>query len=253
MIHLALVGLLFAVAPGWAGTASADEPVRPDLSDPNVKREVQLDVLEGMYQSGLYEEALRVVAELRSQGIKDDRLDIIQAKVMSGRGLRTDAIAMLQALVKRSPRNADAWSALGVVYADHQKVAESIAALEKAARLAPGDASILNNLGYVQMAAGRFEPAVESFKKALVLDPSQARTRNNLGFALARAERDSEALEMFRSSGSEADARYNLGVACELRMDPTSALAHYQAALQSQPDHPQAKAALSRLLHPESP
>lgn len=252
MNRLALLVLLGVAAPARAG-AAADEPMRPDLSDPAVKREVQLDVLEGLYDAGMYDDALRVAGELRSQGVKDDRLDILQAQVMSARGLRTDAISMLQALVRRSPRNAAAWSALGVVFADHKMLSDSIGALEKAARLAPNDAAVLNNLGYVQMASGKFTPAVDSFKKSLMLDPSQARTRNNLGFALARAERDMEALEMFRSSGSEADARYNLGLACELRMDPTSALAHYQAALQSQPDHPQAKAALNRLLHPESP
>lgn len=252
MISLLLATVLSG-APALAAAPSGDVPMRPDLTDPATKRRVQLDVLQGMYDAHMYDDALKVAGELRAQGLDDERLDILQARVMSAKGMRTEASDMLERLVKRKPGSAEAWSTLGVVYADARNFDASAKALEKASRLSPSDAAIFNNLGWVQMTAGKHDKAIESFKRALVLDPSQERTRNNLGFALARAERDIEALEAFRSVGSEADARYNLGVACEMRMDTTSALAQYQAALQAQSDHPLAKAALARLLYRESP
>lgn len=247
-----LLALIFALDTAGAA-ARSDAPERPDLSDPAVKARVQLDVLEGLYRAGMLDEALRAAGDIRSQGVKDPRLDILQARVMSAKGMRSEATAMLEGVTRKHRRNAEAWAALGIIHADEERIAESLDALQKAAKFAPNDADVRNNLGFVQMAAGRYDDAIDTFKAAIALDPSEARTRNNLGFALARADRDSDALEAFRSAGSEADARYNLGVACELRMDVTSALAQYQAALQSQPEHPQAKAALARLLHEESP
>lgn len=249
-----MIALTLVLALGVADAAAkADEPERPDLSDPAVKAQVQLDVLEGLFQAGMLDDALRASAEIRAQGVKDPRLDILQARVMAAKGMRSEATAMLEGVTRKHRRNAEAWAALGIIHADERRIAESVDALEKAAKFSPNDADIRNNLGFVQMAAGRYDDAIDTFKAAIALDPSEARTRNNLGFALARADRDSDALEAFRSAGSEADARYNLGVACELRMDVTSALAQYQAALQAQPEHPQAKAALARLLHEESP
>lgn len=247
-----LLALRLASGPAHAA-AKGEVPERPDLADPVVKEQIQLDVLEGLYRSGMVDDALRAAAEIRSQGVKSQRLDVLQAQVMAAKGLRTEATAMLEGVVDHHPKNADAWAALGIIYADEKRLDVSLKALERAVKLEPADADVRNNLGFVQMVAGRYDDAVDTFKAAIALDPSEVRTRNNLGFALARDSRDSDALEAFRSAGSEADARYNLGVACELRMDVTSALAQYQAALQAQPEHPQAKAALARLLHEESP
>jgi Tfp pilus assembly protein PilF len=243
---------VFLLAAALAGSDDGI-PVRPDLSDPDVKRAVQLDVLEDLVEEQLYEDALRTAADLRAQGVRDERLDVAQARAMAANGLRTEAIALLQGVVKRHPQNAHGWAALGIVSADNKDLVGAVRAFERATRLEPGNAGHHNNLGWVQLATGRPEPAIESFKRSLALDPSQERTRNNLGFALARAERDTEALEVFRSVGSESDARYNLGVACEQRLDTTSALAQYQAALRAQADHPKARAALMRLLPQDSP
>jgi Flp pilus assembly protein TadD len=111
----------------------------------------------------------------------------------------------------------------------------------------------MNILGYLEMARGRNQRAVELFEAAIVQDPSNSRTRNNLGFALARLERDTDALAAFRAAGTEADARYDMGVACELRGDTASALTNYQAAISASSQHEPARAALARLLHTESP
>jgi Flp pilus assembly protein TadD len=237
------------------GVALAAEPLptAPDWSDRSARESAQLDVIAGLIDAGLAEQALQAAAEARAQGSHDGRLDVLQARAMHAAGMHAEAAAMLEGHLDKSPRDASGWSALGVVRADQGDTKGSLQALERAHRLSPSDPTILNNLGYVQMAAGQSDAAVASFQRSLALDPSQGRTRNNLGFALARLERDTQALEAFRAAGSEADAHYNLGTACLARGDRASALSEFNAALATTPGHPAATAALAQLLQEPTP
>lgn len=245
-----VLALALALAtPAWARPAAE---AAPDLTQPAERARAQLDVLDGLVRSGMVSDALGVAAQLRAAGLDDPRLDLLQARAMHAQGMNAQAVAMLRGLTRRTPRDAAVWSELGLVLADLNDTTGAIDALDHARRRAPADAAILNNLGYLRLAANQPDRAVTLFEAALVQDPSSARTRNNLGFALARLERDTEALELFRAAGTEGDARYNLGVACELRGDTASALTQYQAALAAAPEHASAAAALARLLHPES-
>lgn len=243
--------LALAVTPA-ALAASADEP-RPDLADPHTREVAQLDVLEGLIEARMIDQALVVARDLREAGIKSPRLDVLQARAMHARGMDSDALALLQKVVARQPRNADAWAEMGLIHADAKEVDAAIAAYQKAARLDDGNAHHLNNLGFLLYAKGEYASAIDAYRKAVVLDPADSRTRNNLGFALARLEKDTEALEIFRSANDEADARYNLGVACEMRHDRVSAINNFQAAVAARPDHVRAQNALTALLSVESP
>lgn len=244
------LGLLGSPLPAHARTRH--ELTSLDLSEPATRTQAQLDVLDGLVRGGMVSDALRVATELRASGLKDPRLDLLQAEAMNAQGLSSQAAAMLTDLVKQQPRNAEAWSVLGIVLSDVKDREGALTALQRAYRLAPTSAKIMNNLGYLEMARGRNQRAVELFEAAIVQDPSNARTRNNLGFALARLERDTDALAAFRAAGTEADARYDMGVACELRGDTASALTNYQAAISASSQHEPARAALARLLHTES-
>ncbi len=237
--------LLVALAHAFAG---ASEAAGPDLTDPAVREATQLDVLDALLEAGMAEQALEMVSEMRKSGADSVRLDVAQARAMHMRGLATDATELLLGVVKKHPREASAWSQLGVVYADGGKLEEAEAALRKAAKLQPENADIQNNLGFVLLSARKNEPAIDAFRVALKLDPASKRTRNNLGFALVRLERYDEALEAFRAANAEPDARYNFGVACESAGDRAAAITSYQAAVSAQPGHPQAAAALTRLL-----
>ena len=247
--RLLALGLLLA-GPAFA---REKEVLSPDLSQPQARAEAQLNVLEGLVRSGMVEDALRVASQLRESGMDDPKLDLLQARAMHAAGMSAQAAEMLKTLTRHQPRDEAAWSELGVVLADTQDTAGAIVALERARRLDPEDPRVLNNLGYLEMASGDSKRAVTLLQAALVQEPSNIRTRNNLGFALARLERDSEAHTAFLAAGSEADARYNMGVACEQRGDTASALTNYQAALAASENHGPARAAISRLLHTESP
>ena len=231
-----------------ATLAHAESADAPNWDDARTRANAQVGILDAMVEAKMYSKALQVLADIRAEGADDPRLDVIQARALHATGMSSQARQILETRTRQSPRNVEAWSALGVVCADAGDLPAAEHALERARRLSPKDADILNNLGYVKLSQGHAEPALKLFEAALMQAPSSLRARNNLGFALARLERDSAALEAFRAAGSEADARYNLAVACTNRGDRPNAIAQLHAALESNPEHVAANAALKRLL-----
>lgn len=246
-----MIGVLCLVSMVWAVPEVVD--YQPDLSNPKVRLETQLEVLEGLVDNGMHEQALSMIGEVRKQGARDVRLDLIQGRAMHLAGLDDEALALVQKVTKKHPSHGEALAALGLMYADAGRVNDAVDALKRAARILPDDADIQNNLGFALLAQGNAELAAGCFRKALALDPGSVATRNNLGFALVRLDRYDEALKAFRTGNGEADARYNLGVACEMHDDRAGALTSYQAAISAQPGHAAAVEALSRLLKEGSP
>lgn len=250
--------IAFILAFSLAVAAGAEPlPIQPDLSDPTVRLETQLRVLDTMVSSGMSAQAMEMVRTIREQGVEDVRLDVVQARAMVSSGMNIEARSMLESAVKKHRRSAEAWAQLGIIYADEDALDKAEDALTRAARYAPKDADIRNNLGWILLARGHNDAALREIQAALKLNPGSARTRNNLGFALARLEKDTQALEAFRAAavadgGGEADARYNMGVAMEQRGERDTAIVQYQMALQSRPDHSLAQAALHRLIAPEA-
>ena len=104
-----------------------------------------------------------------------------------------------------------------------------------------------NNLGFVLMGMGRCEEAVEELQKVLDADGTNARYRNNLAFALVCQGDGQRALKLFRSTGPEADARYNMGIAYERLGKFPSAILQYREALAADPEHVGAREALATL------
>jgi Tfp pilus assembly protein PilF len=236
------------------GVAGAEPGIQPDLTNPRVKLETQLDILEGFLDNQMAPQALAMVGEMHKQGVRSVELDVLEARAMHLEGLHHDAERLLRKVTRSHPGHARAWAQLGIVLADGGQLKEASAALKKAARLAPRDADVHNNYGFVLLALGESEAAVEAFRDALAIDPASQRTRNNLGFALVRLDRYDEAMETFRAAAvSEADARYNFAVACEQKGDRAGAIVGYESAIRAQPGHPEAVPALSRILSESSP
>lgn len=98
---------------------------------------------------------------------------------------------------------------------------------------------------------GRLPEAAAAYDEAIALDPRLAEAFFNSGLvlldmdSLARAEGQFARAAAIRPGYPEA--HYYLGVARELRGDPTGARAGYQQALNLRPDDPRAREALERL------
>ena len=98
---------------------------------------------------------------------------------------------------------------------------------------------------------GTAEGTVEAWPlrlvQRLVVNVQQALDVFAAEFTLVALGNHQEALRIFRSTGSEPDARFNLGVAFERAGRPTSAVLQYEHAVNISPQHELANDALSRL------
>ncbi|MCK6506806.1 tetratricopeptide repeat protein [Myxococcota bacterium] len=219
--------------------------------------DARIDMADALVRGGNAEKALEMVRQMRTEGIREPRLDVVQARALREIGLTDDAESLLVDLVKHHPREAAAWNQLGILCLDDQRVDQAVVHLERARRLAPEDPQILNNLGFALLAAQQPGPAIDVLREALRLDGADRQIRNNLGFALVADRREDEALRVFRAGLAEPDARYNLGLGLELRGDEAAAVDAYVQVLRQWPMHKPALDGLRRLrpgeLHRISP
>lgn len=247
--------LLFACAMRQAPTAGLELAAWTE-EDP---AEVQLAVVDALVDSESWDPALKAINELRSQGLDDPRLDVLQARALLGKARPKEALAVLD----KVPRSNDPeyWRVRSLAYMDLGDVDAALECARKALRLGRGEdepyqAKLQNNLGFCLASSGRWEEAESAYRAALTLDPTFDRARNNLAFALAAQDRDEEAYDAFYDAtevyGLAEDQRQsmawmNLGVAQEARGDTAEAVFSYQKALELAPDNTRAAEYLNRL------
>lgn len=252
MRRASLIALLLASGPAFGrdpGRSTAGQVLEeiPAWRTEEGRKAVWRDVAKWAIDNGLPDEALAMVARLHEVGEHSPELDVIQARALHAQGLPAEARTKLEQIVDRTPRNVDAWRALGVVLADMGEPEPAVTALQRALKLQDGDVATRNNLGFLLMALGRCPEAVEHLALCVSQDGTQPRYRNNLASALVCNGEPERALQLFRSTGTELDALYNLGVAHERAGQLDQARASYEQALALDPDYPSAKDALARL------
>ncbi len=104
------------------------------------------------------------------------------------------ARGLLQALVKRQPRNVEALRTLAAVHShlgDSPKVMAGL--LRRAIGAAPKDASLQRDLGTVLLRAAEYEPARRALERATTLDPGHAPAWTALGQVYHRQRRTADA------------------------------------------------------------
>lgn len=193
-------------------------------------------------------QALDMVRRLHEADVHEPQLDLIQGRALSAQGMTEEARHILEDVRDKLRRDPRPYRALGVVYADAGETDRAIDALQKAVELGDDDEpATRNNLGFLLMASGRCAEAIPHLEAVLALDGTNVRYRNNLAFSLVCTGEHQRALTLFRSTGDEADARYNMGVAYERLDKLPSAILQYQHALESDPEHDRAREAFARL------
>lgn len=230
------------------GSAAAESKPKP-LKGEELAERVSLwqDLAEWYIENHLEEQALEMVTRLREAGQETPELDLIQARALAAQGMPEEARAMLEALVRKLPRDSRPWKVLGVVYADLGEYELAVTTLQRAIELDPESAASHNNLGFLLFGIGRCDEATPVLERATQLDPTNGRYRNNLAFSLVCTGDAQRALKLFRSTGTEAEARYNLGLAYERLEKFPSAILQYQESLKASPEYAEAQAALDRL------
>ncbi|MFH1463573.1 MAG: tetratricopeptide repeat protein [Pseudomonadota bacterium] len=237
--HRAGTGQIVTDAPAWSTSAG--------------RTEARLEMAGSMLDLGRPREALEIVAAARSECHDELALDLLQARAYLALGMPGEASALLEPWDQRHPRDAELYRMLGLTRFEQERLEEAEAAFRRAIQIEPDDHDVQNNLGFLLLVRGRPEEAVPLLRRALELQPDQLRARSNLGFALAAQGLDREAIEVFRAVQPEAAALTSMGIACERRGEPQTALTWYRRALAVEPAQAVAAEAVQRLAPPSAP
>lgn len=229
------------------GPKAAEIESAPKWSTEEGKREIWRDMAGWYIEHNMPAEALDMVARLRDGGETSPELDIIQGRALLAQGVTEEARAVLEAAARKLPKDPRPLRALGVAYADLNEIDEAVTVLQRAIEFDPKHAATRNNLGFLLLGQGDCVGAATELEAVIALDGSMPRYRNNLAFALVCQGEAQRALQLFRTTGSEADARYNMGVAYERLDSMSAAWLQYQKALVSDPTHAAAQEAVARL------
>ncbi len=145
-------------------------------------------------------------------------------------------------VVAAEPDNADAWSLLGAVCINLNRLDEAARHLDEALRINPRHHAAFDNRGVLLGKQGKYDEAVECFQQALAIQPNQAVTYLNMAEALLRNGQPSEAIAAFRRVLALApdSLRAHSELARVLRDEGrhAEALPHWQHVVQAKPNDP---------------
>ena len=139
-----------------------------------------------------------------------------------------------RAVLKREPRNPDAWHLHAMAALEAGNLARARTRLERAILLRPESSVFHSNLGAVLEREGDLERSLRAHDRALALDRGPADNWFNHGLVLLRLGRPAEAAASLRAAcdrdGQDPELRLNLGRALERSGDGEGALGEYRAA-----------------------
>ena len=140
-----------------------------------------------------------------------------------------------RAVLKREPRNADAWHLHAMTALEAGNLAKARTRLQRAIAIRPESSVFHSNLGAVLEREGDLESSLRAHDRALALDRGPADNWFNHGLVLLRLGRPVEAAASLRAACDrgphDPEPRLNLGRALERSGDGEGALGEYRAAL----------------------
>jgi predicted O-linked N-acetylglucosamine transferase (SPINDLY family) len=150
------------------------------------------------------------------------------------------AEAFYREILTVDPRQAEAWTQLGLVFFQQGQVEGAVTALQRAAQLAPHLARIYMNLGLVYTTQGNAAEAIRHSQHATELEPGLADAWFNLGNAYQLQGSLDQAIASYQQSlrlqPDSARTHTNLGWSMQARNDLPAAISHYRQAISLQPN-----------------
>ncbi len=237
------------------GCTTAMRPPRHVEEMPRWRTEkdtVRLEIIEKLLDGGDPVRALYMLRQMREEGVDRPEMLLYQGIALRQQGMEEEAERLLLQSKEELPRNGRVERALCVLYADQGRVDEAIPRCARAVELSPDDPAAWNNYGFLLLPRDP-RASLEALQRAVELDPTQVRYRNNLAYAQAATGDHRAALKTFLTTGTPADAHYNVGIAFERAGDTERALSYYRRALKYDSDHVYADEAVRRLEAERSP
>ncbi|HYG67186.1 MAG TPA: tetratricopeptide repeat protein, partial [Anaeromyxobacteraceae bacterium] len=183
--------------------------------------------------------------------LRDDPTDAealaVRGTVLREQGMLVEAEADLREAVQRAPDLASAHASLAILYDLLGRADDAEEHHRAAIERDPRNPRYLNNLAFSLFARGKAREAIPLYLEAVRHDPANPRLRNNLGFAYAVAGDWPRAKRQFDSVGSPSDARLNLGYAYEKAGRLPQAIALYEEAVRLDPESTYARESLARV------
>lgn len=169
--------------------------------------------------------------------LKQQALELLQTNRVA------DAIALLDAFVRASPGDAEAWYLLGTAHGIIGSHDPAIRACREAIAIKSDYPEAWCNLGASQHDLRQFEDAIASLSRAIQLRPDYVGALYNLGNSYKEAGRTHEAIDCYKKAlalRADANVYINLGAVYENAAQPLEAIACYRHALALDPHNAKA-------------
>src|SRR5215831_18917030 len=178
--------------------------------------------------------------------------DLERAIELEQSGRTDQAISLLQSVLKRDPRSAEAHNWLGVAYLQKNSLSDARREFRQAIQLKPGFVRAYNNLGSTLAQAGDIAQGIQVLQDGLKYAPGDLQLRLNLGMAL-RSKGDADgALEQFRSllrdHADSSELQYQVGQTLRQKGDLDGAIQAFEMSLDLNPEYQEAYYGLGQTL-----
>ena len=121
-------------------------------------------------------------------------------RTLVANGQLSEAVPLLEKACKRNPRDAQAWSWLGITHARLQAWPKAEFCLRKALALRPDDADARHAMATVLIRKQQFGEATSQLRAAMALRPDEASLYNDLGYCEQRQRHIDGAIEAYQRS-----------------------------------------------------
>jgi len=171
----------------------------------------------------------------RFQASSTNRVDALSlaARAHLARQESEQAVALLEAAVKRAPTNQYLLANVTGVYCDNGRFTNGLASSERELRLNPNDPAALLNKGFCQIQLNDFPGAINAMTKLLTLETNNPNARLNRAIAYLRNDQLDAAkadYELFQRQVPDARyVYYGLGEIAYRQKDTNLAIQHYEA------------------------
>ncbi len=190
----------------------------------------------------------QAIAELQSIVTRDPRNPVFRAtlaRALRQAGRLREAIPLYKEAVAIAPDDPEAWYNLAVALEEAGNAKEAETVIREAIRRDPSRPEPHNTLGIALFDERNARGAEEEFRAAIALDPRNARAWNNLGNVLRATNRLDDARGAYERAleiaPAYADALNGIGVVEVQQNRPQDAVAKFDAALRIAPDYYEAQ------------
>ena len=187
-------------------------------------------------------EALKVCERAAAAAPEDALLQQALASCKFFAGDLPGAEAAAQRAVDLLPSSSQAWSQLGLIYAQEQKFESALAAHQHACQLDPQDVWTAQRVGQTLLRLGRPAEAIREYRRALAVKPRFGPVWLDLGEALEAQNQKAEAEECYRKALTNrihvASELVTLARFCQSRGWSEAACTNFLEAVQLSPLEP---------------